>query len=80
VAGRVGHLSFVIVAGDLEAERFAENSFEGGDVTVRGPQFELRVAGGAEAGQVVIAARVQVDAGERLGVAAVEAFGEPHHR
>jgi hypothetical protein len=49
-------------------------------MAVSGPQLELRVAVGAQARQVVVAARVEVDSSERLRVAAVEALRQSHHR
>ena len=79
MVGRVDRTSFVVVAGDFEANRLAKDVFEGCDVAVRRPQLELGVARGAQSRQVVVAARIEVDARERLGVAAVEAFGEPNH-
>ena len=70
----------VLVVGprDLETYRLAEHPFEWRHVPVRRPQLELRIAGRAQAGEIVVAARIEIDAGERLGVAAVEALGEAY--
>jgi hypothetical protein len=62
VAGRGGCRSLVVVAGDFESDRLAEHLFERTDVPVRSPQLELGVAAGAEASQVVVAPRIDVDA------------------
>ena len=43
------------------------------------PQLELGVAARADLQQRVLAAVVQLDARQALGVAAVEAFGEPQN-
>ena len=48
-------------------------------MAVGGPQLELGVAGGAQAGQVVVAAGVEVDAREGLCVAAIQPLGESNH-
>ena len=45
-----------------------------------GPQFELRIAVGAQPGEIVVAAGEQIDPGERLSVAAIETLGQPHNR
>jgi hypothetical protein len=49
-------------------------------MAARGPQLELGVAAGADLEQPVLAAIVEIDAGDRLGVAAIEALGQPHNR
>ena len=49
-------------------------------MAVRRPQLQLGVAGGAQPRQVVVASRIEVDSRQRLGVAAIEPFREPHHR
>jgi hypothetical protein len=69
----------VIADGDFETNRFAEHAFERRDVTVRGPHFQFRVAGGAESGQVIIYAGIEIDPGQRLRVAAVESFRQSNH-
>jgi hypothetical protein len=73
-AGR-HRLTLEIVVGDFEANWLPEYRFERGHVAVCGPQFELRVAGGAQAREVIVAARVEVHARQCLRVAAVETFG-----
>jgi hypothetical protein len=68
------------VVDDLEPDGAAEHLFERSGMPVSGPELELRVAAGVEARQVLIGRRVQLDARERLGMAAIQALGEPHHR
>jgi hypothetical protein len=60
----------------FDSKRLLDQAFEGRGMAVRGPQLELGVALGAELEQRVVAAVVQLDAADRLGVAAIEAFGE----
>lgn len=43
---------------------------------VSGPQFELRITVRPQPGKIVVAARKEIDSGERLRVAAIEAFRE----
>ena len=45
---------------------------------MRGPELQLGVAGGAQPHRGIVAAREEIDAGERLRVAAVESLGEPN--
>ena len=45
---------------------------------VSGPQFELRITVRPQPGKIVVAARKEIDSGERLRVAAIEAFGQAH--
>ena len=73
--GRVG-----LQAADFEPERLAGHAFERGGVARGGPEFQLRIAGGAQLQQVVVAAVVDLEAGNTLRVAAIEALGEPQHR
>jgi hypothetical protein len=68
------------VAADLNAERLSRQSFEWRRMARGGPQFQLRIAGGAQLQQVVVAAVVELEPGDGLGVAAVEAFGQPQDR
>jgi hypothetical protein len=49
-------------------------------VACRRPEFQLRVAGGAKLQQVVVAAVVQLEAGDALRVTAIEAFGQAQDR
>src|SRR6476620_4049730 len=67
----------ICVAADLDAERLSRQSFEWRAMARGGPQFQLRVAGGAQLQQVVVAAVVELESGDGLGVAAGEAFGQP---
>jgi hypothetical protein len=46
-------------------------------VAGRGPELELRVAGGPELQEPVLVAIVKFDARDRLGMAAIEAFSQP---
>ena len=48
-------------------------------MAVGGPELELGVAGGAQARQVVVAAGIEVDAGQGLRVAPIQAFGKAYH-
>ena len=68
------------MAADLDAERLAGESLEWGGMARRRPELQLRVAGGAELQQVVVAAIVQLETGDGLGVAAVETFRHPQNR
>ena len=53
---------------------------EGSHMAMRGPHLELRIAVGAQPREIIVAAREQIDAGQRLRVAAIEPFGQPHNR
>ena len=64
----------------FEADRQVELALEWRDVTMGGPQFQLRVATRAKPGEVIVPAREEIDPGERLRVAAIEPFREPHDR
>src|SRR4029078_4269540 len=70
----------VLGAGDFEADRQIELPLERRHVTMCGPQLQLRIAVRAKPGEVVVTARKEVDAGERLRVAPIEALGEPDDR
>jgi hypothetical protein len=61
-------------------DRLVELPFERRHVTVRGPQLELGIAPRPEPRKVILAAREEIDAGQRLCVAAVEPLGEPDDR
>jgi hypothetical protein len=67
-------------AADLETKRFPGQTFERRGLPARGPELQLRVAGGAQLQQVVVAAVVQLESRDRLRVAAVEAFREAQDR
>jgi len=62
------------------AKRFAKQPLERLRVAARGPELELRVAAGSNLQQAVLAAIVKVDIGDRLGVTAIEALGQPENR
>jgi hypothetical protein len=68
------------VAADLDAERLPRQSFEWRGMAGGGPELQLRVARGAQLQQVVVAAIVEFEAGDRLRVAAVKALGQPQDR
>src|SRR5688500_11997846 len=68
-----------IQPGQLEPYRPAEYPFERTHVPVRRPEFQLRFVGRSEPRQVIILPRIEIDAGNRLRVAAVETFGQPDH-
>src|SRR5688572_18756557 len=70
----------VIGAGDFEADRLAQHGLERGDMPVCGPELQLRVAGGAQASEIIVAARIQLQAGQGLGMAAIETLGQTDHR
>jgi hypothetical protein len=70
----------VIAAGHLESNRLSQYRLERCHVPVRGPQFELRVAVRTQPREVIVAPGVEIEAGDRLGVAAIESFREPNHR
>ena len=65
---------------DFDAKRLPGQSFERRVVTSRRPQLQLRVAGGPQLQQIVVAAIVKFEPGDGLGVAAIEAFGQPQDR
>jgi hypothetical protein len=73
-------LILVIPAGHFKANGFLQNGFEWSDVPMRGPQLELGIARRAEPREIIVIARKEVDAGERLRVAPVEPLGQPYHR
>ena len=70
----------VLGAGDFEANRQVELPLERRHVTMSGPQLQLRIAIRAKPGEVVVAARKEVNPGERLRVAPIEALGKPDNR
>jgi hypothetical protein len=61
---------------DFEPERLAGHALERRGVPRCGPELQLGVARRAQLQQVVVAAVVDLDAGDALCVAAVEAFRE----
>src|SRR5687767_9881902 len=63
-----------------QTDGFAQRAFERRYLTMGGPELELGVARCAEFDKVFLAAVVQLDAGHRLRVAAIERLGEPQNR
>ena len=49
-------------------------------MTVSGPELELRIAVRAEPGEIIVAPWEEIDARERLRVAAVQPLREPDYR
>src|SRR6185312_5952501 len=63
----------------LDTQRFADQPFEFRGVSRRGPQLQLGVTGRPQLQKSIISPIVHVEAGNRLRVAAVEAFGQAEH-
>src|SRR5881275_1687134 len=68
--GCVRLFSICVDSADFDAKRLARETLERRPVAQRGPQFQLRVARRPHLQQVVVAAVVQHEAGDRLRVAA----------
>ena len=68
------------MAADFDAERLSRQSFKWRGVPRGGPELQFRVARRAQLQQVVVAAIVELEPGNRLRVAAVEALGQPQNR
>ena len=64
---------------DFEPERLAGHALERRGVPRRGPELQLGVARRAQLQQVVVAAVVDLEAGDALCVAAVEALRQPQN-
>src|SRR5215471_18900425 len=64
----------------LDAKRLAGQTLERRRVTGRGPQLQLGVACGAHLQEIVVASVVELEAGNRLRVAAIETFREAQQR
>src|SRR6478672_6146517 len=62
----IRRLFLVIGPGHLEADGGFQLAFERCDVTMRGPELQLGVAPCLQAGEVVLAARQKIDAGQGL--------------
>src|SRR3982750_55721 len=73
-------LFLVIGPGYLEVDRGFQLAFERRNVTKGGPELQFGVAASLQAREIILAARQEIDACQRLGVAAVEALGETNHR
>ncbi len=65
---------------NLESNGTAEGLLERRDVPVRGPQLEFGVPARPQPREIRIVLLMQIDAGDHLGVAAIEPFGEADHR
>src|SRR3982750_3313734 len=70
----------VVPSRHFELNRAAEQFFERRRVANRRPQFQFHVFRRTQANPVVFAARQDVDAADRLGMAAVQPLGKAHHR
>src|SRR5437588_4230498 len=65
---------------DFYSERFAEQARKRIGVAASRPDLELGVSARSQLQKNVVAAIVEVDAGDRLRVASIEALGEPEDR
>jgi len=65
------------VSARFKAERLSDQVFERGDVARGGPELELGVAGRSHLQDGIVAAIGQPDAGDGLGVTAIETLREP---
>src|SRR5712691_2833004 len=70
----------ICVAADFDSERLPCHAFEGRGVPRRGPQLQLHIAGRAQLHQVVVAAIVEVQAGDGLRVTSIEALRQSQYR
>jgi hypothetical protein len=61
---------------DFHAERLADQPLECRRMSRRGPQFQLRVAGGPELEERVLPAVMQLERADGLRMAAVEPLGK----
>ena len=64
---------------DFEAKGFPEQFLERRGMPPGRPELELRVAARSDLQQTVLAMIVQVEAGDGLRVAAIEALGQPEN-
>ena len=65
---------------DLHPEALADHPLERRGLAVRRPQLQLRVAGGPELEQRVVAPVVKLDPGDGLRMAAIEVLGQAQYR
>ena len=65
---------------DFETDRLAHELFERLQVTAGRPHLELRIAARMQRQRDVFAAVAHLEAGDRLGMAAIEAFGDAQDR
>jgi hypothetical protein len=68
------------VAADFNSERLPRHAFERRGVPGGGPELQLRIARRAQLDQVVVAAIVKLQAGDRLCVTAIEALRQAQYR
>jgi hypothetical protein len=64
------------ISADFNPQRFPHHPFKRRGMTRRGPQFQFRIARRPHLQQVVVASIAQLEPGDRLSVASVEAFRE----
>jgi hypothetical protein len=62
---------------DFDPERLAGQPLERGGVSARRPQLQFCVARRPQLQQIIVSAVVQIEPGDGLRMAAVEAFGQP---
>jgi len=65
---------------DLDAQRLTEKPLEGAGVARRRPKLELGVSRCSELQELVLTPVMQLQPGNWLGMAAVEAFGQTEDR
>src|SRR5476649_259382 len=70
----------ICVAADLDAERLSRQAFEWSGVARGRPELQLRVARRPQLEKIVVAAIVELEAGDGLRVAAIEALRQPQDR
>src|SRR5258705_3090228 len=70
----------ISVAADLESEGLAGHSLKRRRMPRRRPELQLRVTRRAQLQQVVVAAIVELQAGDGLRVAAIQTLREPQNR
>jgi hypothetical protein len=64
----------------FEPDGFAQQCLERGQVAVRSPDLQFGIAGRSEQQQEILAAIAQLEAGDHLRVAAVEALRHAEYR
>jgi hypothetical protein len=68
------------LSADFESDWFAEHPLEGRGVSCRRPELQFGISRGAQLQQSVFSPIVQLDVRDGLGMAAIEAFGQPQDR
>src|SRR5258705_814518 len=69
----------IALPADFDSDRLAHHPLEGPDLTCGGPQLEICVSGRSQLQERILPAVMKFDAGDRLGMAAVQVFGESEH-